>query len=443
MTTDAAPTYTPQGTAVEVVTIGDELLLGFTVDTNAAHLARALASIGMHVVRRATVGDNAAAIKSAVAEALGRSGAVITTGGLGPTSDDLTKQSIAELFGRGMQLDEEHLHWMEERWRKRFSRPLPAANKQQAMMPVGATKLENGHGSAPGVWLEDERGRWVAMLPGVPREMRGMLADSLLPRLSARVTAGTVVRSRTLRTTGVAESLLADRIDSMDGGSLGVELAYLPSISGVDLRLTVRDVPEPVANARLSAASARLRERVGEWIYGEDDDDLAAIVLDSCRARGLTIGIGESCSGGLLAGRLTAIPGSSDVVLGGVVAYHNDVKRSALGVSDASLAMHGAVSEQVVSEMATGARRATGARIGLAITGIAGPSGGSEEKPVGTVWIAVDIDGEVAARLLRLWGDRGEIRDRSAQWTLDLLRTRLLANQPAPPGHSVRATISR
>ncbi|HEY2162549.1 MAG TPA: competence/damage-inducible protein A [Gemmatimonadaceae bacterium] len=435
---------TPErGTAVEIVTIGDELLLGFTVDTNAAHLARALASIGMHVVRRATVGDTAAAIQRAVGDALERSGAVITTGGLGPTSDDLTKQSIAELFGRGMELDEDHFRWMEERWRTRFNRPLPAANKQQAMMPAGATKLENRHGSAPGVWLEDERGRWVAMLPGVPREMRGMLADSLLPRLAARVTPGTVVRSRTLRTTGISESLLADKIDSIDGGPLGVELAYLPSIAGVDLRLTVRDVPEGDAVSAIGGAAARLRERAGQWIYGDDDADLAAVVLEMCRSRGLTIGVAESCTGGLLGARLTAIPGSSDVVLGGVIAYHNDLKRETLGVRDASLVSHGAVSEEVVREMAAGARGITGAHVGLAITGIAGPTGGTPEKPVGTVWLAVDVDGEVVTQLHNLWGDRGEIRERAAQYTLDLLRVQLLTKHGAPASPSAGAVVAR
>ncbi len=440
MTEAAASPEALHGTAVEIVTIGDELLLGFTIDTNAAHLARGLASIGMHVVRRATVGDGAAAIQRAVGEALERTGAVITTGGLGPTSDDLTKQSIAELFGRGMQLDEDHLRWMEERWRKRFNRPLPAANRQQAMLPAGATKLENRHGSAPGVWLEDERGRWVAMLPGVPHEMRGMLADSLLPHLAARITAGTVVRSLTLRTTGIAESLLADKIDSMDGGPLGLDLAYLPSIAGVDLRITIRDVPERVAVDTIERAAARLRERAGEWIYGENDEDLAAVVLQLCRSRGLTIAVAESCTGGLLGGRLTAVPGSSDVVLGGVIAYHNDVKRDLLGVSDTSLAAHGAVSEEVVREMAAGARRVIGARVGLAITGVAGPSGGSPEKPVGTVWLAADIDGDVTTRLHRLWGDRNEIRDRAAQWTLDLLRGRLLSTSTAPIDEALGAS---
>jgi competence/damage-inducible protein CinA-like protein len=414
-------------TAIEVVTIGDELLLGFTIDTNAAHLARELSSIGLHIVRRSTTGDDPGQIAAAVGEALERTGAVITTGGLGPTSDDLTKPSIAALFGRGMHLDDEHLAWMEERWRRRFNRPLPGTNRQQAMIPDGATKLPNNHGSAPGIWLEDGRGRWVAMLPGVPREMRGMLADTLLPLLASRASANTAVRSRTLRTTGVAESLLADQIESMGGEALGPSLAYLPSISGVDLRLTVRDIPPAAAESMLAAAAARVRAAVGGAIYGEESDDLAAVVLQMCRDRTLTIGFAESCTGGLLGGRLTAVPGSSDVVRGGVVAYHDDLKRGGLGVPPESIHASGAVSEEVVRQMAVGARRFAGSDVGLAITGVAGPSGGTPEKPVGTVWVAVDILGDVTTRLLRMWGDREEIRERSAQWTLEMARHRLAA----------------
>jgi nicotinamide-nucleotide amidase len=427
MSEQGATQDSTQGTRVELITIGDELLLGFTIDTNAAHLARALASIGLHIVQRTTVGDEAEQIARVVREALDRTGAVITTGGLGPTSDDITMASIGALFGREMHLDAAHLAWMEERWRKRFNRPLPEANKKQATIPDGATKLENRHGSAPGIWLEDDRGRWVAMLPGVPREMRGMLADTLLPLLQARTTGGTVVRSRTLRTTNIAESLLADKIDSMEGGPLGVSLAYLPSIAGVDLRLTVKDVRSDAADASLDAATNRLRARLSEWIYGEDTDDLAAIVLDLCRMRKLTIGVAESCTGGLLGARLTAIPGSSDVVLGGIIAYHNDAKRDLLGVDESLLKEHGAVSEPIVRQMAAGARRATKSAVGLAITGVAGPGGGTEEKPVGTVWIATDIEGEIESRQLKLWGDRDEIRQRSAQWTMDLLRQGLRA----------------
>ncbi|MDB4883570.1 MAG: Competence-damaged protein, partial [Gemmatimonadetes bacterium] len=331
---------------IEVVTIGDELLLGYTIDTNAAHLARTLATEGVEISRRTTVGDTAESIAAAVREALDRTGAVITTGGLGPTSDDLTKPAIAALFGRGMVLDEAHLAWMEDRFRTLFQRPMPQANRQQAMLPEGARKLQNNHGSAPGIWLEDERGRWVAMLPGVPREMRGMLADTLLPLIRERLGSDRrVVRSRTLRTTGVGESFIADRVARLVEGVGDAGLAYLPNAEGTDLRLTVRNASADDADRRLALSADRLYSIVGDVVYGEDGADLAAVVLDLCRARGLTIGVAESCTGGLLGARLTAIAGSSDVVLGGVIAYSDEIKRSMLGVSPALLEEHGAVSE--------------------------------------------------------------------------------------------------
>jgi len=412
---------------LEVVTIGDELLLGYTIDTNAAHLARTLAAEGVEIARRTTVRDTADAIAGAVREALDRTGAVITTGGLGPTSDDLTKPSIAALFGRGMVLDKEHLAWMEERFTRLFQRPMPDANRQQAMLPEGARKLQNNHGSAPGIWLEDDRGRWVAMLPGVPREMRGMLADTLAPLIRERLGSDRrVVRSRTLRTTGVGESFIADRVASLEAGVGDVDLSYLPNADGTDLRLTVRGARPDDASARLATAAERLRTVVGDAIYGEDGADLAAVVLDLCRERGLTIGVAESCTGGLLGARLTAIPGSSDVVVGGVIAYSNALKSALLDVPAGVLEHQGAVSDPVVRAMASGARAATGASVGVAITGIAGPGGGSEEKPVGTVWIASDLEGAVESRRLRLIGDRAEVRQRAAQAAMEMLRRRIL-----------------
>jgi nicotinamide-nucleotide amidase len=413
---------------IEIVTIGDELLLGYTIDTNAAHLARVLAAEGVEISRRTTCGDTADSIATAVREALDRAGAVITTGGLGPTSDDLTKPSIAALFGREMVLDEEHLAWMQERWRTRFQRAMPESNRQQAMLPAGARKLVNNHGSAPGIWLEDERGRWVAMLPGVPREMRGMLADTLLPLIRERLGGGgLVVRSRTLRTTGVGESHIADLVATIDGGVGPVELAYLPNADGTDLRLTVRGALPEDADARLAAAAERLRSVVGAAVYGEEAADLADVVLRMCRKRKLKVAVAESCTGGLLGARLTAIPGSSDVVRGGIISYDNGIKTSLLGVPKAMLDEHGAVSEPVARAMATGARSATDANVALAITGVAGPDGGSESKPVGTVWIALDMNGEVEARRYNMIGDRGEIRHRSAQAAMEMLRRRLLA----------------
>jgi nicotinamide-nucleotide amidase len=308
---------------------------------------------------------------------------------------------------------------------------MPEANVQQAMLPEGARKLANHHGSAPGIFLEDARGRWVAMLPGVPREMRGMLADTLLPLVRERLgSVRRVVRSTTLRTTGVAESLVADRIGTIAGGVGEVGLAYLPNVDGVDLRLTVRDLPPDEADARLAAAAARVRGVMGDAIYGEGETDLAAVVLAACRARALTLAVAESCTGGLLGARLTAVPGSSDVVRGGVIAYDDAVKRSLLGVSVDMLREHGAVSEPVVRAMASGVRTRLDTGVALSITGIAGPGGGSAAKPVGTVWIALDLQGAVEARLLRLWGDRDEVRRRSAQAALELLRRAL-----APGNH--------
>jgi nicotinamide-nucleotide amidase len=414
---------------VEIITIGDELLLGFTLDTNGAHLARELAAVGIEVSRRVTVRDDGDAIADAVREALDRTGAVITTGGLGPTSDDHSKAAVARVFGREMRLDTEHLAWMEARWQTRFRRPLPASNRGQALLPDGARKLTNNHGSAPGVWIEDDRGRWVAMLPGVPREMRGMLADTLLPLLRTRGGADIVVQSRTLRTTGVAESMLADWIDGIEGGFAGLDLAYLPSPDGVDLRLTARGVAAREADEALERAARQLKDRIGISIYGEGDADLAAVVLDMCRLAGLRVAVGESCTGGLVGARLTAIPGSSDVVVGGVIAYGNELKVTLLGVDPADMAAHGAVSEQVVRQMASGARSATRAQVGLAVTGIAGPTGGTPDKPVGTVWIAADVEGDIRSAGLRLWGDRDEIRRRSAQAVLDVARRALLARQ--------------
>jgi nicotinamide-nucleotide amidase len=409
---------------LELITIGDELLLGYTVDTNAAHLARELAAVGVSIVRRGTVGDDASDIASAVREALDRTGAVITTGGLGPTSDDRTRPVIAELFGRELIPDEERWDALRALWKERGRGEIPLTNRTQIMIPRGATVLTNRHGTAPGIWLEDGRGRWCAMLPGVPREMRGMLADELMPRIVARLDGGrrVVVRSRTLRTTGVAESKLAELLGGLAGGSDGLSLAYLPGQEGVDLRLTSRALPADGADAALANGIAALRASASRYVYAEDRTDLASVVLAECDRRQLTIAVAESCTGGLLGARLTEIPGSSSVFIGGVIAYSNAVKQDLLGVGTDTLERHGAVSEQVATEMAVGVRRRLGVDIGVSITGVAGPGGGTPEKPVGLVWMAVDMRGEVRTHGSRFIGDRAEIRFRATQAALDLVR---------------------
>ena len=414
---------------VELLTIGDELLLGFTIDTNAAYLARQLAALGVRIVRRATVGDDATAIADAVRDALDRTGAVITTGGLGPTSDDLTKPSIARLFDRDLVADEPLWEALRARWRQLGrSGEIPEINRQQIMIPRGAEVLPNRHGSAPGIWLEDVQGRWVAMLPGVPREMRGLLADELIPRLARRIVGPPrVVRSRTVRTTGIAESMIPQLLGDAAHGLPGTTLAYLPSQEGTDLRLTCQALGEAESEAALSAGVLRLRERVARYVYGEESEDLADVVLGLCRERRLRIAVAESCTGGLLGARLTAVPGSSDVVQGGVIAYSNAVKQSLLGVLRGSLEAHGAVSEEVAREMAVGARSRLGTEIGIAITGIAGPGGGTADKPVGLVWIAIDVAGDLSTYGGRFLGDRAEIRFRATQAALDMVRRALLA----------------
>ncbi len=423
---------------LEIVTIGDELLLGFTIDTNAAHIGRELSSLGIAIARRATVGDDPAGITTAIREALDRTGAVITTGGLGPTADDRTKPAIAEIFGRAMVMDEAILAALEARWLKRFGLAMPASNRQQAMVPEGATILPNRHGSAPGIWLEDDRGRWVAMFPGVPRELRGMLTDVMMPRLRERIPpGGAVIRSRTLRTASISESALADRLGELGRGVDGMPLAFLPGIEGVDLRLTSHGAPADETERRLDAAAAKIRAQVGRFVYGTGDDDLAALMLAECAERQVTIAVAESCTGGLLGGRLTAVAGSSRVVLGGVIAYANEVKVRELGVSPDDIGAQGAVSEPVARAMATGVRLKLGSTIGIGITGIAGPDGGSAEKPVGTVWVSVDVAGDVHAVRAVIPGDRNEIRQRAAQLALDRLR-RAFLRDGASEGWAVR-----
>lgn len=414
---------------VELVSIGNELLLGYTIDTNAAYFAREAAAQGIRVVRRATVGDGPEEIAAAVREALDRTGAVITSGGLGPTADDLTKPSIAEIFGRGMTLDEAILEDLKQRWAKRgWPGELPAANRNQALIPAGAEIIRNDHGSAPGIWLEDDTGRWCAMLPGVPREFRGMAREQLIPRLVARRgnAVGLVVRSRTLRTTGIAESKLADAMEELAKDPLGTRLAYLPGWEGVDLRLSVWNEPEDRAAQLLDDAERAIRAKVGTWIYGVDDDDLAALVVQQLRERQQKVAVAESCTGGMLGMRLTAVAGASHVVDGGTIAYANEVKVRELGVREATLQAHGAVSEETAREMAAGVRAKFGVDVGLSITGVAGPGGGTPEKPVGTVCIAAAVGDELRSVRTTMVGDRHEVRQRSAQAALNLLRRMML-----------------
>ncbi|MHC4480768.1 MAG: competence/damage-inducible protein A [Planctomycetota bacterium] len=409
---------------VELVTVGTELLLGFTLDTNAAELARALAEVGVRVARRSSVGDDEAEIRAAVAGSLERTGFVILTGGLGPTSDDVTKRAVAGLFDVPLELDEAYLAEIERRFRSLRRGSVPASNRSQAEVPRGAEVLPNPRGTAPGLWLSGPQGTAV-MLPGVPHEMRGLLEEQVLPRVVALLgDRGEVptTRSRTLRTTGITESGLQDALGALEGDLAPVRLAYLPQGIGVDLRLTVWGLPQAGAERELARAAELLLPALGRHCYGEGESDLAAVVLDRLRARGWTLALAESCTGGMIGARLTAIAGASDVFRGGVICYADESKVRDLGVPAELIRSEGAVSEAVARAMAEGVAQRFGADAAIAITGIAGPGGGSEEKPVGTVWLAVRAGERERAVERRFPGGRRDVRRRSTQAGLDLLR---------------------
>ena len=398
---------------MELITIGTELLLGFNLDSNAAYLGKALAALGVPVTRRTTVADEVEAIKAAVGEALGRSGTVITTGGLGPTSDDMTVRAVAEMAGVGLRFDGGVWEAITARYAERGLRPAEA-NRQQAMIPEGAMVLPNRWGTAPGVWFDTGRGA-VIMLPGVPREMRNLFEREVAPRLGG---GESVIRSATLRTNGIAESALAERIGDLGERLVPLTLPYLPGVTGVDLRLTAWGMEAAAADAALADATSRLRAVAAPWVYAEDDADIAALVIDELRARRWTLAVAESCTGGLLGARITEVPGASDVFVGGVIAYDNRIKVGQLDVSGALIEAHGAVSGEVARAMAAGAAARLGADVTISLTGIAGPGGGSDDKPVGTVWMAWSINGAVDAKRVIFPGDRGEIRARAAQTAL-------------------------
>lgn len=419
--------------AVEILAVGDELLLGATVDTNASWIAQRLAREGIRVARKTTVGDDDGAIGDALSAALRRTRVVLCTGGLGPTRDDLTRDAVARVYGREQHLDEGWMAVLRERYATRGI-PMPEVNRVQAMLPDGALLLHNANGSAPGVALDDDALGLTILMPGVPSEMRGLMDSHVVPLLLQRMRAARPIQSRMLRTAGISEAALAERIDDIALDLAPLSLAFLPQVAGVDLRLTCgSDVPD--ADALLDRAVERLADRLTDNVYARDDSDLATVVGRMLRAGGLKLALAESCTGGLLSKRMSDEPGASDYLLATFVTYHNDAKRQFLGVRSETLAMHGAVSEQCAREMAEGARTATGADVAVSVTGIAGPGGGSEEKPVGTVWYAVALEPGVAQRLGRAEptiarrfihpGGRSDVRDRAAQTALDMLRRAL------------------
>lgn len=409
-----------------IVTVGNELLYGETVDTNAAWLARSLAALGAPVVRKHTVGDVRAEIQGAVRAALDAADVVLVSGGLGPTSDDVTKQAVSELLHRRLLVDPDLLARLESYFRARGLREMPAANRGQAEVPEGAAVLRNPNGTAPGLAL-DVDSKLVVLLPGVPRELRGIFDGDLRALLSQRFGPRLLaVHHHLVHTTGIAESRLAELIEPQLPLERGpVTLAYLPDLRGVDLRFSARGVSAAAARDWFARYEEAIGPVVDPWRFEAESGDVVEALHAALARAGKRVAVAESCTGGLIAKRLTDPAGASDVFVGGVVAYDNAVKVALLGVSQEDLDRDGAVSEVVARAMARSVAERFGTAAGIGITGIAGPGGGSAEKPVGTVWLALSVDGTVEAHLLRLVGNREAIRERAAQEAIARLYRRV------------------
>lgn len=403
--------------------MGDELLAGFTVDTNGAWMGRRAARLGLPVRARFVVGDSARDIRGALARALEVADVVLVTGGLGPTGDDITREVVAEALGRALRLDEALLEELRARWATWRRTPLPAGNERMALVPEGALVLPNRVGTAPGLVLDVE-GRVVVLLPGVPAELRGLFDEGLAPLLRERLGDRLLpLVHRVFHTTGIAESALAERIDAGLPGHIGpVSIAFLPRLTGVDVRLSARATPDdPRATRGLDRVEALVEPVLRPYRYPAGSGDIVECIAAEMTASECTLAVAESCTGGLVARRITELAGSSEYFLGGMVTYADEAKRDHLGISGELLARNGAVSEEVARAMAEGVARAFGADAGLAVTGVAGPGGGSAEKPVGTVWYAVHLDGRTQARRSIFPGARRAVRERSAQAVLALL----------------------
>ena len=404
-----------------IITIGEEILIGQIVDTNSASISKHLNGAGITVEEKTSIGDEAEQIEATLHRALQSSQVVIITGGLGPTKDDITKHTLARIFNSPMHEDErvcEHVRTMLERRGISFN----DLNRGQAMVPDCCTVLFNAYGTAPGMWFETESGGVVISLPGVPFEMEHLMEDEVMPRLKARFALRANVH-RTMITAGLPESMLAERIAEWeDALPEWVKLAYLPSPNIVRLRLSAYNQEDGEATrAMIDELFDKLYDIIPQHIVGFEEATMQALVHDILCKRGLTLATAESCTGGTIASRFTAMAGASAYFLGGVVAYANEAKRDILGVDYDDIMKHGAVSECVARQMAEGVRRITGADYAIATTGIAGPTGGSEAKPVGTVWMAVATPHRTVAMMRASGSDRGQIINRASAYAIEML----------------------
>jgi nicotinamide-nucleotide amidase len=404
----------------ELLTIGDEILFGQIVDTNSQWMSVELTRVGIKIVRKTSVGDEENEILRALKEAEERADIILITGGLGPTNDDLTKPCLAKYFNCELAIHQEALLEVTEFFKSR-GRELSEVNRLQAALPVCCEKITNALGTAPGMWFHRNNKVFVSM-PGVPHEMKAMMSNLIIPKL--RDTFATPVIHHTfVRTVGIGESVLAEKIKDWEGSlPAHIKLAYLPSLGQVKLRLTSNGSDVAALESEGKGLTQVLTSLIGDYIFGYGDEDLEAVVGKQLRERRLTLSCAESCTGGFLSHLITTVPGSSTYFLGSVVAYDNLVKTETLGVRGETILAHGAVSEETVTEMAKMIRLKFNTDIGVATSGVAGPDGGSAEKPVGTVWIAYADETKTVARKLQLSKDRMVNIRMSSVATLNLIR---------------------
>lgn len=414
----------------EIIAVGSELLTPDKLDTNSLYLTEELNRVGIEVVRKTIVGDDRDLLAQVFRDALSRVPLIVACGGLGPTEDDLTRETVAELLGRRLRRNEELLQHIQGRFRS-IGREMPEVNLRQAMVPEGAEILENPRGTAPGLWLE-ANGTAIALLPGPPRELKPLVREQLLPRLERR-TSGVRLHHRELRVTGLGESHVEQRILPIYSRYPEVHTTILamPGEVQIHLRLWTGDAAH--ASKTLDEILQGLEIALSERIFSKDGRTLEAVVAHELTVNNATIAVAESCTGGLLAQRLTSIAGSSSYFVGGVVCYSNELKTAWADVPPEMISAKGAVSAEVAVALAEGIRRRVGSALGVGVTGIAGPGGGSEEKPVGTVHVAVAHSGGVKERAARFPGERESIRWQASQLALDLVRMHFLYNGKKAP----------
>lgn len=417
----------------EIIAVGSELLTPDRLDTNSLYLTEELNAIGIEVLRKTIVGDNRELLSEAFRDALNRVPLIITSGGLGPTEDDLTRETLADLLGRKLRKNDQVLRHIEGRFRA-LGREMPPVNVRQAMVPEGAEILENPRGTAPGLWLEDG-GRSIVLLPGPPRELKPLFREQVLPRLHKRVSEVRMFH-REIRVTGLGESHVEQRIVGIYKRFPEVNTTVLaaPGETQVHLRMWTNDAER--AKKTLDEIVQGFEIALADRIFSKDGASMEEVIARELTMHNATISAAESCTGGLLAQRLTSIAGSSSYFLGGVVCYSNELKTAWAGVPAELIEAKGAVSSEVAIALADGIRRRVGSTFGVGITGIAGPGGGSEEKPVGTVHIALSQAGGVKERGVRFPGDREGIRWQASQVALDMVRIHFLYNGKEPPKRS-------